>query len=152
MVIIVVFLLAVLFVAAVWGREAAQRLFKGGMKVAGVLFGIVAFIVILLAINLQPPKQADIDQSLAAGQSSAYYVPLDPPSSDSGAVRQRPESVNVAPSNMYNGDLGNPKIGIGLAMPQLAKRCALRFAQRLWGICSKRGRGHYCVERWHPGR
>lgn len=74
--VVIVFLLAVLFVVAVWGREAGQKLFKGGMKVAGVLFAIAAFIIILLAINIKPPSNASVQESVQSLQRSPYYVPL----------------------------------------------------------------------------
>ena len=89
---IVLFLLAVLFVAAVWGREAAQKLFKGGMKVAAVLFVLVAILVMLLAINLQPPSQTEMQRTLDAASHSAYHVPLESGNPvDPGAPLRRPE-------------------------------------------------------------
>lgn len=105
MAVVIIFLLAVLFVAAVWGREAAQKLFGGGLKVAAVLLALAAVVIIALAINLQPPSQTSIQRSLDTASRSAYHVPLDRSSASSAA---NPAASSVG----FSGDLGNPKIGI----------------------------------------
>lgn len=118
--IIIIFLLAVLFVAAVWGREAAQKLFKRGLTVAGILFALAAIGIILLAINLQAPNQAEIQRTLESSRNSAYHVPLDNGHTNNpGASLRRPDQTYVAPPvltqwNRQPRDFGNPKIGIQL--------------------------------------
>lgn len=118
--IVIIFLLAVLFVAAIWGRSAAQRLFKGGMIVAGIVFLIIAIIVIMLAINLKAPSQREINQTIQSGHVKGYYVPLDDGndgnSNDAGAplsppVATQPASgVRIAPNllAMDNYLVGRP--------------------------------------------
>lgn len=109
MAVVIIFLLAVLFVAAVWGREAAQKLFKGGATVAAVLFALFAVGIILLAINLQPPSPAQILNTGDTSARGAYYVPLD--------AAAAPARTFQAPATQasYRPDLGNPKIGVTVA-------------------------------------
>ena len=130
--IVIVFLLAVLFVAAVWGRDAAQKLFKKGMIVGTIFVGFIAVIVIALAINLKAPDQADIDRSLATSKNSAYRVPLEAPSERPGDFLLR----TATPAPMYagySGDLGNPKIGVGVE-PMNVQNAALYGLPAGYGI------------------
>lgn len=117
--VLIIFLLVVLVVAAIWGREAAQNIFQGGVKIAVVILALVAVAIIALAINIQPPNNASIQQSLQAGERSAYHVPLDN-NIEPGASLRRPAipaqqssgSNGVAVTNGLNERSASPTSGV----------------------------------------
>lgn len=117
--VLIIFLLVVLVVAAIWGRGAAQKLFQGSVQIAAVIFALVAVVIILLAINIQPPSNLSIQQSLQAGERSAYHVPLDNHDEPGAALRrpvipaqQSSGSDGVAVDNDLNERSASPTSGV----------------------------------------
>ncbi len=102
--VVIIFLLAVLFVAAVWGREAAQKAFGIGMTVFMALLAVVAVVVTLLVVDF---LKWDAEKSRANAPSNAYHVP------SVSAPQVRYAAPQAAPAaGAFPPDLGNPKISV----------------------------------------
>jgi S1-C subfamily serine protease len=102
--VIVIFLLAVLFVAAVWGREQAQKLFGCGL---GLFLTGMALVAILVGIMFVDFAKWDAERSRSTAPSSTYSAPA--------MTAPATQYVPAPAAPAYRPDLGNPKIGVSLA-------------------------------------